>query len=297
MRVLATQETPAVRLLNHSCEAMPELPDGSIDLIVTSPPYWVDPNDKLLQSALLKDRQSAVPQSYEALLDFLCQCFTECWRVLKPGGFAAVNVASTRIKGKMYPLPFDLTVRLLQRGWVLQEEFIWRRWRGWDKRGGVVIQNPYPGYFYPNRIFEYVLLLKKPGPPIYEARTEEEREASRITVDALLHHEINNNIWNILPVQPQQRTRGTMGLRHPCPFPEELAYRLVSLYSYMGDMVLDPFSGSGTTAKVAHLLGRRFVGYEVNPDFIELTNVRLSEPGLRRERRVCRFESLPDAAV
>jgi modification methylase len=288
--------TPApVRLHGHSCEAMPELSDGSVDLIVTSPPYWVDPEDPLLKNALLQDGERRTPDSYGALLSFLSECFAECWRTLKPGGFACVNIASTRVKGKLYPLPFDLSVRLLASGWELQDEIVWRRWRGWDKRGGVVIQHPYPGYFYPNRVFEYVLVFRKPGPPIQEGRSEEAREASRIAVDHLLLHEVNNSIWNVLPVQPRSRARSAAGVSHPCPFPDELAYRLVTLYSYVGDRVLDPFAGSGTTGKVARLTGRRFVGYEVNPAFLALAQERITEPTVRRERRVCRFEELPEA--
>src|SRR5690242_19281041 len=98
------------RLYNHSCEQMPELSDSSVDLIMTSPPYWVAPDDPLLKTALLRVNEG-VPTSYEDLLARLERCFAECFRVLKPGGIAAVNMASTRVKGKMYPLPFDLAVR------------------------------------------------------------------------------------------------------------------------------------------------------------------------------------------
>lgn len=278
---------------------MAELCDGGVDLIVTSPPYYVDPSDPLMEPALLRsgkadpdadhDRTGAVPQTYEALLDLLERCFAECWRVLKPGGVAAVNVASTLVKGRLYPLPWDLCVRLRAAGWYLKEEIVWRRWRGWDKRAGTLIQKPYPGYFFPNRVFEYVLLFTKPGPPIWADRSEEEKAASQVDIDRLYARETANAIWNILPVVRQHK-RG-----HPCPFPDELVYRLVSLYSYAGETVLDPFTGSGTTAKVAHLLGRRFVGYEVNPDFVRLARERLrTEPTIRRERRVCRFETLDE---
>jgi site-specific DNA-methyltransferase (adenine-specific) len=282
------------RIYHRSCEAMAELRDGSVDLIVTSPPYFVDTRDGFMRPALLReaadvDADTRIPDTYEALIGLLQRCFGECWRVLKPGGFCCVNVASTLVKGKLYPRPFDLAVRLRDAGWVLREEIIWRRWRGWDKRGGVVIQKPYPGYWFPNRVFDYVLVFKKPGGvPIYQGRTDEEKEASRVRVDDLLFHEVNNNIWNILPVQPGSK-KG-----HPCPFPEELPARLIELYSYTGDLVLDPFTGSGTTGRVAIMLDRKFVGYEVNPDFARLARQRLEDTSpLRRERRVCRFKTLP----
>lgn len=279
----------AVTLHNHSCEAMPELADGTVDLIVTSPPYWVRPDDALLAPALLRDKEQGTPTDYDELLALLSRCFAECYRVLKPGGVACVNVASTIVKERFYPLPYHLVPVLEKLGFVMKESIIWRRWRGWDHRGGVLIQNPYPGYFRPNRVHEYVLVFEKPGPPIYRDRSQEEREASRIAVDALLFHEISNDTWNILPVQPLQRTKTVEGFRHPCPFPEELAYRLITLYSYIGDQVLDPFTGSGTTAKVAHLTDRRFVGYEVNPAFRALAQERAKQPNLARQKKVARF--------
>jgi site-specific DNA-methyltransferase (adenine-specific) len=277
---------------------MSKLRDGRVDLIVTSPPYWVDPQDPGMQPCLLRSDKSDptsaggatdTPDTYAGLLDLLCRCFAECQRALKPGGFCCVNVASTRVSGSLYPLPFDLAVRLIAMGWVLEEDICWRRWRGWDSRGGVVIQNPYPGYFRPNRVWEHVLVFRKPGPPIYRGRTPEEKEDSRIaTEDPLLPREINHDMWHVLPVHPRRRHD------HPCPYPEELPARLIELYTYKDDLVLDPFAGSGTTGRVARLLGRRFLGYEVNPKFAHLARQRLEDASpLRRERRVCRFETLP----
>ena len=279
-----------------SCENMATLPDNSIDLIVTSPPYWVAPDDAGMVPAQLKDRGGGTPQSYEELLDALSRCFAECFRVLKPGRVCAVNVATTLVKGKLYPLPDHLVPVMEKLGWRMKEDIIWRRWRGWDKRGGVVIQNPFPGFYYPNRVFEFVLLFTKPGgPPTYANRTEAGRESSRIPVDDLLLQELNNNIWNILPIHPQRRTSGTDGTQHPCPYPEELAYRLITLYSYKGDLILDPFTGSGTTLKVANLTGRRWIGYEANPSFRKLARERInSEATIQRQRRITRFVTLPD---
>ena len=270
------------RLYNQSCAHMDAVPDESVSFVLTSPPYWVDPADTYLGPALLRDTQGGTPQSYEGLLALLERCFAECLRVMRPGGVLAVNVASTRVKGRLYPLPFELALLLERQGWLMKEEIIWRRWRGWDRRAGHLIRHPFPGYFFPNRVFEYVLVFNKPGPPLYAGRTAEEKEEGRIVIDDLYVHETANNIWNILPVQPGSS-------RHPCPFPEELAYRLVSLYSYKGDVVLDPFAGSGTTLKVARLLGRQWVGYEQNPQFARLAGTRVQETVLARQRRITRF--------
>lgn len=277
-----------IRLLCHGCEEMPELGKGSVDLVVTSPPYFVDAGDAFMHPAQLRDGKE-IPESYEALLNFLLRCFGEMFRVLKPGGFCCVNVASTRVRGVLYPLPFDLTIRLMQEGWVFQEEILWRRWRSWDRRAGHLIRNPYPGYYFPNRVFEYVLIFKKPGPPIYQGRSKREKQDSKYPAsDPLYAHEVANSIWNILPVQPQNKGQ------HPCPFPEELAARLIELYSYKNDVVLDPFMGSGTTGVAAKLLHRQFVGCEANPAFLTVARKRIGDAAtLKRERRICRFEHLP----
>jgi modification methylase len=265
---------------------MKELDDGNVDLIVTSPPYFIPHTDEFMKPALLRG-ENGIIEDYNTHLETLESIFVECLRVLKPGGFCAINVASTRVKRMLYPLPFDLTVRLIQQGWEFKEEIIWRRWRGWDKRAGVLIQHPYPGYYFPNRVFEFILIFKKPGAPIYQGKSEAEREASRIEIDGLYTKEIAQSIWNILPVLPDEKQG------HPCPFPDELAARLIELYSYKGDLVLDPFLGSGTTGKVAHLSGRGFVGYEVNKGFLDLARKRIREPSLQRERHITKYVSLP----
>jgi DNA modification methylase len=265
---------------------MAELTDASVDLIVTSPPYWVAPEDPLLAPALLRDGRGATPDSYEALLALLSRCFAEAWRVLRPGRVCAVNVASTLVGGRLHPLPQHLVGRMEALGWELKEELVWRRWRGWDKRGGVLIQHPYPGYWYPNRTHESIFVFRKPGgPPVYAGRTDQQREESRVPVNGLLFHEINNSVWSVLPVPPGRKTP------HPCEFPEEIAWRLITLYSYKGDLVLDPFAGSGTTLKVARLLGRRWAGYETNPAFVRLAEQRVQETAIRRSRHVARYES------
>jgi DNA modification methylase len=131
---------------------------------------------------------------------------------------------------------------------------------------------------------EYVLVFQKPGgKPLLVERTEEERKASCFPIDDLYTKEIAHNLWHIAAVQPHTSP-------HPSPFPEELAYRLISLYSYVGDTVLDPFVGSGTTAKVARLTGRDYIGYETNPAFFRLAQQRIEDTTLHRQRWIVRFE-------
>ena len=271
------------RLYQKSCQRMEELNENSIDLIVTSPPYWIDSRNDLFAAALAKTEYEPIT-GYADFLIWLQGCFAECFHVLKPGGFCCVIVATTLVKGAMYPLPFHLVARMEEVGFTFHQDILWHRWRGWDKRGGNVIKHPYPGYYLPNRVIEYVLVFVKPGGKrIFAERTEEERQRSRIVVDDLLTKEIAQNLWHIAPVMP-----GTSP--HPCPFPEELAYRLITLYSYAGETVLDPFLGSGTTAKVAKLTGRNYVGYEMQPEFLRLSKKRLKEKTIERQDWIQRFE-------
>jgi len=280
-----------------SCERMTELADNSIDLIVTSPPYWVDTKDAFLAPAAPRSLPRTRPATrgvpdtyplptYNAFLEWLERCFAECYRVLKPGRFCAVEVATTLVHKQMFALPFHLVGRLEKIGFQFHQDIQWHRWRGWDRRGGVLIQHPYPGYYYPNRVLEYILVFVKPGQAkLFAGRSPAQRESSRIAIDDLYTKEIGTNLWHVAAVQPHS-------LQHPCPFPEELAYRLITLYSYRGDKVLDPFLGSGTTAKVARLTGREYYGYEVNPAFLKLARRRLREPTLQRQDWISRFQRL-----
>jgi len=163
---------------------------------------------------------------------------------------------------------------------------VWHKVTGGVKRAGVTIQHPYPGYYHPNIMSESILIFRKPGPKIYKNRSQVEKEANRINIDAIFTREIANNVWHIAPVPPNH-------LPHPCPFPEEIPYRLILLYSYAGDLVLDPFIGIGTTAKVAKALGRQYVGYEIQEKYITVAHQRLQEPLHLREQLIPRFEKIP----
>jgi len=272
----------AYRFYAHSSESMPELDDGSVALTVTSPPYW---------NAIDYDRHSADSSQwyrsreysegfveYEDYLDFCQRVFTETFRVTKPGGFLAVVIGTVLWQRRHYPVPHDLTARLSRTGWEFHQDIIWHKTTAGVKRAGVTIQHPYPGYFYPNIMTEYILLFRKPGTPIYK-NTNGAKEESEFPIDKLFTNELANNVWHIAPVPPNS-------LDHPCPFPEEIPDRLVKLYSFIGDFVLDPFLGSGQTAKVAIANGRRAVGYDIVQKYINLSETRLREPSRVRPKQL-----------
>ena len=275
----------------HSCEQMPELGDGTVALTVTSPPYWnaIDYDIHAIDSRRYYRTRSYSNgyRDYEEYLEWLEKIFDEVFRVTKPGGFCAIVIGTVLLEGRLYPVPFDVTSRLVSRGWEFHQDIIWHKCTAGVKRAGVAIQKPYPGYFYPNIMNEYILIFRKPGPRIYEQRSKEEKEAAAFPIDRLFTMDIANNIWHIAPVPP-----GTID--HPAPFPEEIPYRLITLYSYPDDLVLDPFAGSGQTLKVAYHLGRRYVGYEVIEKYVRLAEKRITEPlHLRKEQLIAIFEKIP----
>jgi site-specific DNA-methyltransferase (adenine-specific) len=269
---------------------MEALETGSVALTVTSPPYWnaidydVHSSDK---SQNYRTRQYDEGYSdYEEYLDWMAQVFDEVLRVTKPGGLCAIVIGTVLFEGTLYPVPFDVVARLTRRGWLFHQDIVWHKCTAGVKRAGVAIQKPYPGYYYPNIMNEYILLLRKPGPKIYKEREQAEKEAAAYPINRLFTMDVANSIWHIAPVPPDH-------LDHPCPFPEEIPYRLISLYSYPGERVLDPFVGSGQTVKVAHALGREYVGYDIIEKYVALARQRLKEPlSIRPKQLIATFEKI-----
>lgn len=275
------------RLYCKSCEHMDEVPDDAVDLVVTSPPYWnaIDYEQHVEDpTAWYRTRQGG---PYEEYLDWLQRCFAEVYRVLKPGGFCAVVIGTVLLNGRHYPVRHHFVTLMTDRlEYLFHDEIIWHKVTGGVKRAGVTIQQPYPGYYYPNIMTESILIFRKEGPPIHQRRGMAEKEAAAFEIDDLFKREIANNVWHIAPVPPNT-------LPHPCPFPEEIPYRLIRMFSYPGDTVLDPFVGIGTTAKVARALGRHYVGYDVQQKYIEIARRRIQEPLHLRQQLVAIFEKVP----
>jgi DNA modification methylase len=276
------------RLLCASCEQMTALASHSVHLTVTSPPYWnaidYDVHATDHGASNYRPRQDV---EYEAYLEWLGRCFGEVHRVHAPGTFCAVVIGTVLLRTSHTPLSYHLVPLMEGVGWEFHQDIVWNKVTGGVKRAGSAIQHPYPGYFYPNIMAEYILVFRKPGPrKIHEGRSHDERQGSRYPIDALFTRELANNVWHIAPVPPGQ-------FDHPCPFPEEIPRRLIRLYSYRGDLVLDPFAGSGTTLKVARHLGRRWVGYEVKEDYCRLARARVEEPMTLRDQLLCSYEKMP----
>ena len=189
-------------------------------------------------------------RDYAEYLDWINEIFFGILGKTRPGGFAAVVVGTILMNGRHHPVPMDLLCRLTQSGWEFHQDIVWHKCTAGVKRAGVFIQKPYPGYFYPNIMTEYILVFRKPGLALYDGKSAPEKSAAQVPVDSVFKRDIANNIWHIAPVPPGH-------LDHPCPFPEEIPYRLIRWFSYTGDLVLDPFCGIGPTPKDAAALGRR----------------------------------------
>lgn len=269
-----------------SCEKMDELADNSVHLIITSPPYWNAIDYDQHTQDRTKNFRTRKGDPYDNYLGWLEICFKECYRVLKPGRFCCVVIGTVLHTGKHYPLPQHFVARMERIGFEFHQDIIWYKVTGGVKRAGVTIQHPYPGYYCPNIMTEYILIFRKPGVKMYTEKDQSVKEKNKIEIDTIFTKELANNIWHIAPVPPNQ-------YHHPCPFPEEIPYRLIGFFSYEGETVLDPFIGIGTTAKVAAWLNRGYAGYDIKEQYITIAEKRIEEPLKLREQLISRFEKVP----
>ena len=284
------------RFFNQSSERMKSVNSDSVSLTVTSPPYWnaidydvfsVSKREENYRTRKYSNGFNA-DHGYAEYLEWCNSIFDEVYRVTKPGGFCAIVIGTILYRGKYFAAPHDLLNLLINQTpkWLFHQDIIWNKVTAGIRRAGVAIQKPYPGYYYPNIMTEYIHILKKPGDPIYK-NLNGQRQGSAYPIDDLFKRDVANNIWHIAPVPPGL-------IDHPCPFPEEIPDRLIKLYSYQGDIILDPFLGSGQTAKVALDLGRKVIGYDIEKIYVDLARKRIKEPSkIRKKQLVAKFEKVP----
>ena len=240
------------------------LADGSVHLVVTSPPYWT------LKKYNEGDRQLGAIGDYERFVAELAQVWKECHRVLVPGGRLVVVVGdvclSRRRHGRHVVVPLHASIlescRVL--GFDNLAPIIWHKIANAKFEmgaGGGFLGKPYePNAVIKNDI-EFILMQRKPGG--YRSPSPAARVLSLIS--AAEHREWFRQIWTI----PGASTR-----QHPAPYPQELASRLIRMFSFVGDTVLDPFLGTGTTSVAAVRAGRNSVGVEVDREYVELARSR-----------------------
>ena len=253
-----------------------EIPANKIALTVTSPPYHNAINYQEHQDTENWYR-GTVEISLEDWLGEMRAVFSEVYRVTKPGGFCCIVIGNEIIEGKSkLPLPALLLVELTKKeiGWSFFEEIVWNKVTGGKKRFRVTVQHPYPTYYYPNIMHEQIIILRKM--PFHNFKDKK----SKLVLNDLMKKEVANSVWHIAPMPPSYRKF------HPAAFPEEIPYRLIQLYSNVGDLVLDPFVGSGQTTKMARFLHRKYFGIDKSAKYVKIAQKRTSEPPSLRKMQL-----------
>ena len=250
------------KLIFGDSENMKELPDSSIHLVVTSPPYFNAPFD-----------YPDLFESYNAYINKMTKVAKELKRVVAPGRVVCIVCDDILIEGKKYPVVADLTKIYINEGFTYRDKIIWIKPEGYiriSKRSGVLLQHPYPMYFYPDNIQETILIFQN-GNFNYKNIPKEIKEQSKINISEYQEKKWYLTTWNIVNVLPL-KNRLENGI---AAFPEEIPNRLIKLFSYVGETVLDPFMGSGTTNKVAAMLKRNSVGYEIDLELLEVIKEKM----------------------
>ncbi len=270
----------ADKLLVGDARSMTEVPDASVALVVTSPPYFAGKEYE-------QDLGAAhIPASYADYLQMLEDVFAESVRALEPGGRIAVNVANLG-RRPYRSLSADVTGILQDRlGLLLRGEIIWRKARG---AGGSCAWGSFCAPTNPvlRDLTERVIVACKGR--FDRARTPTQRRAAGQPCEATLgtdeFMDATLDVWD-LPAEQASR------IGHPAPFPVELPRRLIELYTFGGDVVLDPFVGSGTTAVAAVRTGRRYLGYDTDPAYITAAEARVEAERDRARAPVVRTSAI-----
>lgn len=234
-----------------SAEDMSMIPDNSLHLMITSPPYNVS-------------KEYDEDLSLSEYLKMLRKVFTETYRVLVNGGRVCINVANLGRKPYI-PLSDFISQIMIEIGFNMRGEIIWNKaasaspstaWGSWMSASNPALRD----------IHEYILVFSKGDYKRDRNKTEKETKQNTIIKEDFI--EWTKSIWTF-------NAESARKIGHPAPFPIDLPYRFIQLYSFETDIILDPFMGSGTTAIAALKSSREYVGFEINKDYIQLTNKRV----------------------
>jgi DNA modification methylase len=258
-------EPVAEPFVHGDARSMDAVPDGSVALAVTSPPYFAG---KTYEEELERE---GVPASYLEYLELLTDVFAECVRKLEPGGRIAVNVAN--LGRKPYRSLSADVIRILQDrlGLLLRGELVWQKGEG---ASGSCAWGSFRGAANPvlRDITERVVVASKGR--FDRARSVKQRAADGLpSVSTLMAEEFMALTLDVWEIPPESARR----VGHPAPFPVELPEQLIRLYTFEGDLVLDPFMGSGSALVAAARLGRRYVGYDTDGGYVDIARRRVAE--------------------
>lgn len=286
--MLAQEEEIVDQIILGNCkEVLRQLPEESVQVTITSPPYRNAINYDMHASGSGEYYRGKLRLDTSDYLNDMADIFGDkLYHVTKEGGYCCIVIANEVINGTILPLPHMLLSKLVQPlgKWNLHEEIIWHKVTGGTNRYGSFVINPYPKYYRANIMHEFILILRKGDVNSGRTRKREELPAKHEEWTK----EIANSVWHIAPVPPGY-------IDHPCPFPEEIPYRLMKLYSYQNDVVLDPFNGSGQTTKVAHHFGRRYIGIDLVREYVDLARSRIANEPLhiRSEALIANWKKIP----
>ena len=239
------------KIILQSAEDMSVIPDNSVHLMITSPPYNVS-------------KEYDEDLSLDEYLNMLKNVFSETYRVLVNGGRACINVANLGRKPYI-PLSHYISQIMIEIGYNMRGEIIWNKaasaspstaWGSWKSASNPILRD----------IHEYILVFSKGD--YKRERKKEEKQIKKDTIGREEFMEWTKSIWTF-------NAESAKRVGYPAPFPIDLPFRLIQLYSFTTDIVLDPFMGSGTTAIAALKSDRFYVGFEVNEKYIDLAKNRI----------------------
>jgi len=236
------------KVLCQDARRMDNIPDSSVHLVVTSPPYNVG-------------KEYDQDLDLEEYLNMLREVFTETHRVLVNGGRVCVNIANVGRKPYIPYHKFIIDV-MMEIGFLMRGEIIWNKgagagvstaWGSWCSASNPTLRDTH----------EYILVFSK-------GKFTRDGKGRRSTISRDEFLEFTKSVWEFPPESAER-------VGHPAPFPVELPYRCIQLYTFEGEVVLDPFCGVGTTCIAAIKTNRHFIGIDINPEYVEKARRRIRE--------------------
>jgi site-specific DNA-methyltransferase (cytosine-N4-specific) len=275
-----------------NAQRMKELPDNTVSLIVTSPPYF-NIKDYSKDGRQIKEHseknadQIGDIQQYQKFISSLLKVWKECERVLEPNGKLVINTPlmpmkkadyNTHFNRHIFDLNSDIQHSIIYRKktqMFLFDTYIWNRKNGTKKL--MFGSYPYPRNFYAQNTSEFITVFVKDGHS-KQVTDKSRKEKSKLSQSEWI--ELTKQIWTIAIPNKKDLAFGD----HSAIMPEEIVERCVKLFSFVDDIVLDPFAGSGTTLKVAYELGRNYVGYEIMDSYSDIIDIKMREAEKKRHK-------------